>query len=130
MELRLSYSKKDIIICTGYSKLPDGMAAKNLYGVMGIGFEIDPKTDIIVNASSTLVTNMCSDFIRDILIGHDLKNGIDGPIQDFERRYFGLGKKAIVAAMRDAYNQFEIYRSMKLAEEKENSSALSANCSS
>lgn len=127
MEHRILNSKKDIIVCTGYSKLPDGMAAKNLFGVMGIGMEIDRTTDIIVNASSTLVTNMCSDFIRDILVGHDLKNGIDLPIQDFESRYFGLGKKSIVAALRDAYNQFEIYRSMKVAEERETSTTSSTD---
>ncbi|MDA5107985.1 DUF3870 domain-containing protein [Brevibacillus sp. LEMMJ03] len=104
------------IFCTGYARLPDGMAAKNLYGVMGVGFEIDPETDKIVNASCTFVTNMCNDFIKSILVGHDLKNGVDLPIQTFEKRYFGLGKKAIVSAIRDAYNQFEIYKSMVYAE--------------
>ncbi|WP_289483313.1 DUF3870 domain-containing protein [Fictibacillus enclensis] len=34
---------RETIICTGYSRLPDGMAAKNLYGVMGVGFEVDPQ---------------------------------------------------------------------------------------
>ncbi|GED67237.1 hypothetical protein BRE01_09390 [Brevibacillus reuszeri] len=106
----------ETIFCTGYSRLPDGMAAKNLYGVMGVGFEIDPESDKIVNASCTFVTNMCNDFIKSILVGHDLKNGVDLPIQKFERRYFGLGKKAIVSAIRDAYNQFEIYKSMTYAE--------------
>lgn len=104
----------ETIICTGYSRLPDGMAAKNLYGVMGVGFEIDPNTDCIVNASCTFVTNMCTDFIKSILTGHDLKKGIEEPIEKFEQRYFGLGKKAIISAMRDAYNQFSIYKSLKL----------------
>jgi hypothetical protein len=105
---------KDTIICTGYSRLPDGMAAKNLYGVMGVGFEIDPETDFIVNASCTFVTNMCTDFIKEILKGHDLKTGIEDPIKRFEARYFGLGKKAIITAMRDAYNQYSIYKSMNV----------------
>lgn len=104
---------KDTIICTGYSRLPDGMAAKNLYGVMGVGFEIDPQTDIILNTSSTFITNMCTDFINSIFKGHKLTEGIDSQIEIFERRYFGLGKKAIVMAMKDAYNQFLIYCSQK-----------------
>jgi hypothetical protein len=103
----------ETIICTGYSRLPDGMAAKNLYGVMGVGFEIDPDTDKIINASCTFVTNMCTDFIKTILVGHDLNEGIELPVRKFEKRYFGLGKKAIIAAIQDAYNQFEIYKSMK-----------------
>jgi hypothetical protein len=104
----------DTIICTGYSRLPDGMAAKNLYGVMGVGFEIDPKTDNIVNASCTFVTNMCNDFIKSIFTGHDLNDGLEVPIERFEKRYYGLGKKAIISAMRDAYNQFAIYKSMNI----------------
>ncbi|KGX91737.1 DUF3870 domain-containing protein [Pontibacillus marinus] len=103
--------KNDTIICTGYSRLPDGMAAKNLYGVMGVGLEIDPKTDKVLNASSTFITSMCTDFIQSIFEGHDLKKGIDTPVELFERRYFGLGKKAIVSAIRDAYNQYSIYKS-------------------
>jgi len=105
----------DSIICTGYSRLPDGMAAKNLFGVMGVGFEIDPITDCVVNTSSTFVTNMCTDFIKSVFNGHDLKEGIEEPIEKFEKRYFGLGKKAIIAAMRDAYNQYLIYKSMNIS---------------
>jgi hypothetical protein len=103
---------KDTIICTGYSRLPDGMAAKNLFGVMGVGFEVDPNTDKIVNASSTFITNMCTDFIKSIFQGHDLKEGIEIPIEKFEMRYYGLGKKAIISAMRDAFNQYSIYKSI------------------
>jgi hypothetical protein len=110
--------RKETIICTGYSRLPDGMAAKNLYGVMGVGFEIDPDSDCIINASCTFVTNMCTSFITDMFVGHDLKEGLETPIETFERRYFGLGKKAIVTAMRDAYNQYLIYKSMNFQETK------------
>ncbi|NOU99470.1 DUF3870 domain-containing protein [Paenibacillus sp. LMG 31457] len=109
----LNSGRMDTIICTGYSRLPDGMAAKNLYGVMGIGFEIDPETDRIINVSSTFITNMCTGFLKDILVNHDLKEGVETPIKRFESRYFGLGKKAIIMAILDAYNQFEIYKSMK-----------------
>ncbi|MDC3413787.1 DUF3870 domain-containing protein [Aquibacillus sp. 3ASR75-11] len=104
---------RNTVICTGYSKLPDGMAAKNLYGVMGVGLEVDPNTDNIINASCTFITNMCNDFIKEIFEGHNLNEGIDAPIEIFEKRYFGLGKKAIISAMRDAYNQFSIYKSMQ-----------------
>lgn len=104
---------KETIICTGYARLPDGMAAKNLFGVMGIGFEIDAKTDEIINASCTFVTNMCSDFIQTIFVGHNMNLGLDQQIENFERRYYGLGKKAIVVAIKDAYSQFLIYKSSK-----------------
>jgi hypothetical protein len=101
---------KNTIVCVGYSRLPEGMAAKNLYGTMGIGFEIEIGTNIIKNTSSTFVTNMCSDFLNNIFVNHCLDDGIEDPINEFEKRYFGLGKKAVIAAIRDAYNQFQIYK--------------------
>jgi hypothetical protein len=63
---------------------------------------------------AVLVTNMCTDFIKSILVGHDFNKGNEAPIQKFEQRYFRLGEKAMISAIRDAYNQFEIYKSMKL----------------
>jgi hypothetical protein len=104
-------NRKDSIICVGYSRLPEGMTAKNLYGAMGIGLELDPETHYILNTSATFVTNMCSGFLNDILVGHCLKEGIDGPIVQFEKRFYGLGKKAVISAIRDAYNQYKIYKS-------------------
>lgn len=98
------------IICTGYARLPEGMAAKNLYGVMGIGFEIDGRTDQILNVSSTFITSMCADFLQSIFCGHDLNLGLEKQIEEFENRYFAVGKKAVVVAIRDAYNQFLIYK--------------------
>jgi hypothetical protein len=45
------------------------------------------------------------------LIGHNiLKDGLTTPILQIERRYFGTGKKAIIAALRDAYERFEEYK--------------------
>lgn len=101
------------IICTGYARLPEGMAAKNLYGVMGIGFEIDAETDRILKVSSTFITSMCSDFFQTIFEGHDLNLGLDEQIKEFESRYFALGKKAVTVAIKDAYNQFLIYKNEK-----------------
>lgn len=93
------------IICAGYSRLPDGMAAKNLYGAMGVGFEID-HNGYIVNTSATFVTDMCSSFFNEAFVGHCLDEGIDECIKEFEERYYGMGKKAIISAIHDAYNQY------------------------
>lgn len=106
-------SKRSYIICVGYSKLPDGMTAKNLYGNMGIGLKIDEETHGIISVSATFVTNMCSSFIDEMMVGHCMDDGIDSVIDEFEGKYYGLGKKSIIAAIRDAYNQYQIYVSSK-----------------
>lgn len=103
------------IICVGYSRLPDGMAAKSLYGAMGVGFEVDVTTKCIINTSATFVTDMCNSFIGEIFNGHNLDEGVDRPIEIFERRYFGMGKKAIISAIHDAYNQYLTYKELELS---------------
>lgn len=111
----MNYKKEGLpyVICVGYSKLPDGMAAKNAYGNMGVGIKIDKKTNEVISTSATFITDMCSSFLNEIFVGYDLDNGIEEPIHDFEKSYYGLGKKAIIAAIRDAYNQYLIYKTTK-----------------
>lgn len=99
------------IICSGYSRLPEGMTAKEVYGVFGLGLEIETRTGEIIDAVSTLVTPMGNEFLSSVLIGHNiLKHGLDAPIAQIENRYFGAGKKAIIAAIRDANERFEEFK--------------------
>lgn len=98
------------IICVGYSRLPEGMTGYKLYGSMGVGLEIDVKTNKIINATATFVTSMCTSFLCDIFKGHDVNQGIEEPIKKFEEKYYGMGKKAIIAAVNDAYNQYLMYK--------------------
>jgi|SRR5690625_2720605 len=100
---------KETIICVGYSRLPSGMAAQHMYGAMGFGLEIDTDTHEIVSVSATFITSMCNHFVYEIFKGHNLKEGIEGPVKKFEKKYYGMGKKAIIAAINDAYNQYLLY---------------------
>ncbi|MGG1660898.1 DUF3870 domain-containing protein [Brevibacillus sp. NRS-1366] len=109
----MDYKNSSIIACAGYARLPEGMTAKEVYGVLGIGLMVDFLTGEIVAAESTLVRKSGNDFICSMLIGHNiLKHGIDEPVSLIERRYFGTGKRAIIAAIKDAYKSFEEYKSM------------------
>ncbi|GFZ82133.1 hypothetical protein GCM10010978_23630 [Compostibacillus humi] len=102
------------IMCVGYSRLPEGMSARAVFGGMGVGFEIDASTGRIVNTSATFVTDMCSTFLENIFNGWEMDKGLEEPIREFENRYFGMGKKAIISAINDAYNQYLNYKSSLL----------------
>ncbi|MGE5704292.1 MAG: DUF3870 domain-containing protein [Clostridia bacterium] len=107
----MSIKNDSSIACVGYARLPDGITAKEVYGVFGIGLLIDPSTGEIIDAVSTLVTDKGNEFIAAMLIGHNiLHDGLDEPIAMIERRYFGAGKKSIIAAIKDAYEKFEEYK--------------------
>lgn len=92
----------------GHAKLPQGMAARNLYDSITITLELDLKYGVIVDSSCTLATDHGRDFIRQILKGHSLNDGMDGLIEKIQRYYRGKAGQAIQAALKDVYQQFEL----------------------
>ncbi|AGK53932.1 DUF3870 domain-containing protein [Bacillus sp. 1NLA3E] len=95
------------IFIAGHAKLPSGMAARSVFETLTITAEIDKKYGVIVDASCTLATEHGKDFIRRILKGHSLLDGIDLPLETLKNGYFGKANNALVAALKDLYKQYE-----------------------
>lgn len=81
--------------------MPQGMAAKDLYGTLAIVVEIDRKYGVIVGASCTLVTPPAQEFIRSIMVGHSLLDGIEPLVHEIKESYFGAAQNALIAALKD-----------------------------
>lgn len=97
----------------GHAKLPQGMAARNLYDSVTVTLEVDFKYGVIVDASCTLATDHGREFIRQLLRGYSLHDGLDkilGKVQNF---YRGKASQAIQAALKDVYAQFEFVSTHK-----------------
>lgn len=107
------------IIITGYAKLPEGTTAGAIYHVLGVGLEIDPDTHVVVSANATMASDLGRGFVTSCLLDHCLKDGIDGPMGEVQRRYWGRAKKAILAAMEDAYRQYVEFNAASAAERGE-----------
>lgn len=91
----------------GHARLPQGMAAKNVYDTLTITAEIDQKYGVIIEASCTLATEHGRNYINRLLRGVSLRDGIDTAIQLVHTHYRGRGANALVAALRDLYIQYE-----------------------
>ncbi|SFJ85745.1 DUF3870 domain-containing protein [Thermoflavimicrobium dichotomicum] len=91
----------------GHARLPQGMAAKNVYDTLTITAEIDRKYGVIIQASCTLATSHGRDFVGELLRGISLKDGIEEPIRLLQQHYRGRAIHALTAALRDLYAQFE-----------------------
>lgn len=94
------------IFIAGHSRLPQGMAAKNIYDNLTVTAEIDCKYGVILEASCTLATNHGRDFIGKLLRGYSIKDGIDEPIKAVQMYYHGKATNAIIAALKDLHFQF------------------------
>ena len=92
----------------GHAKLPQGMAARNIYESITITLEVDFKHGVIVDASCTLATEHGRDYIRQLLRGYCLNDGIEELVNRVQLYYRGKAGHAIQAALLDVYAQFGI----------------------
>lgn len=82
------------------------MAAKGPYDHLAVVVEIDKKYGVIIDAKVTLITDVAINFIRNCLVGRCLAEGIDQIIAEINVSYFGAGKNAIIAAIKDLYREY------------------------
>lgn len=103
----MTYSKKTIYI-SSFAKLPAGIPSESVYKVLDIGLIINTETGIIENASVTLLTEVSAEFLRDIIVGFNLKeNSPDLLIQEISDRYHGSAQKAIIVAIKKVVERYE-----------------------
>ncbi|MFC0273888.1 DUF3870 domain-containing protein [Metabacillus herbersteinensis] len=96
-----------IVFIAGHAKLPQGMAAKNMYETLTVTAEIDRTYGVILEASCTLATEHGRNYIGKLLKGYSLREGIDEPIRAIQQHYYGKATNAIIAALKDLHYQFQ-----------------------
>lgn len=94
------------IFLAGHAKLPQGMAAQNLYETLTITVEIDREFGVILETSCTLATEHGRRFVAELLRGYSLRHGIEPLVQHVREHYLGKAQGAIIAALRDLYQQY------------------------
>ncbi|MGG0519186.1 DUF3870 domain-containing protein [Priestia aryabhattai] len=90
----------------GHAKLPQGMAASDIHQTLTVTLETDLKYWVILNASCTLATEHAQKFLDQLLKGHSLLDGLEAIIKEIEEHYYGKAQSALVAAVKDAYKQY------------------------
>lgn len=95
-----------IVVC-GVSRLPENIAAKHVYGFLNIELEVDPFDSRITDVSSTLMPTLGHKMLCNALIGFEFEEGIKNAVINIEQRFFSITKRAVIAALEDA---FRVYR--------------------
>lgn len=90
----------------GHSRLPQGMAAQNIYDSLTITVEVDKKFGVIIESSCTLATDHGKAYIQQILRGHSLQDGMEEIVVLLREGYRGKAANALIAAVKDLYCQF------------------------
>lgn len=90
---------------SGHARLPKTVTAQHVYETVGLTLEIEPRYLVIVDASATFITQHARSFVRSLLVGHSLQDGIEPLMRDIERYYHSGSQRALLAALTDIWDQ-------------------------
>lgn len=90
---------------SGHARLPKTVTAQHVYETVGITLEVEPRHLVIVDASATLITEHARAFLRSLLVGYSLQDGVEPLLRDVERCYHAGSQRALLAALTDIWEQ-------------------------
>jgi len=99
---------KTLVFC-GNSRLPENVTAKHVFGYLSIELEVDPVDLKIVDVSCVLLPTLGEKMLVNALTGYGIEEGVKNAVDEVENRFFSTTKRAIIAAIEDAYKRYTDY---------------------
>jgi len=99
--------RPETIIVAGSARLPEEVTAKHVFGCITIELEIDLVDYTIVDFSCTLVPSLGGKILHNALVGSTVEEGIEKAITQLDRRFFNVNRRAVIAALEDAYRWYK-----------------------
>jgi len=99
--------RPETIVIAGSARLPEEVTAKHVFGCITIELEVDPVDSTIVDISCTLVPSLGGKILHNALLGNKVEEGIEKAITQLDRRFFNVTRRAVVAALEDAYRWYK-----------------------
>ena len=97
----------DLVLFSGYAKLPSNTTAQKIYDELALVTLIDLETGVINRAECTMVTGIAKEFVNSLLVGYCMENGVDRLVATVEHRYRGHLKKALITAIRMIASEYQ-----------------------
>ncbi len=95
-----------VIFLTGQAKPSREDAISAVYSVFSLCLFIDTKTDTILDLACTTAMDETEEFVRILLVGHDIVNDLDVMVEALRTRFFALVQKTLIVALKDAQNRY------------------------
>ncbi|MGQ9558432.1 MAG: DUF3870 domain-containing protein [Desulfurispora sp.] len=95
------------VYVTGNARSPERSTVGSLYEVFAVELVINLETDIIEEASCTLVTELGRNFVRSLLVGRNAIKELEVIIHDINDYYCALPQKTLITALKDAHNKYK-----------------------
>ncbi|MDR3349049.1 MAG: DUF3870 domain-containing protein [Acidaminococcales bacterium] len=105
------YNPRDnLVLFSGYAKLPTGITASEMYKLIGIVVLVDISTGVVVEADCTLATELARRHVSKSIAGYDLNRGNEPLQQMLDKVYQGSAKKAVTTVIRIIYDKYRSYK--------------------
>lgn len=111
--------ERDVVLVAGFAQFPKGTPVYELHKVIGCILIVDKNDEIIVDATFTFLMDTTRDFIKSLVCGQSIKEGIGPLIEKMERQINIPGQKALIQSFINAYERY------RLLKEEENSIKMS-----
>ena len=95
-------SKAETIVVSGTARLPKEVIGEGGVGCLWIELELTAGDSKIIDFSCTMVSPLGKKILRNTLLGHEIEEGIKNTINEIEKRFFSVIKRATIAALEDA----------------------------
>ncbi len=99
--------RPETVVIAGSARLPENITAKHVFGYITIELEIDPVDDTIVDVSCTLLPFLGEKILYNALLGSKFDEAIEDAVIQLDRRFFSVTKRAVIAALEDAYRWYK-----------------------
>ena len=102
------YYPESAVFVTGTAKVGKEDAINTMYGNFFMSLIIDSNTDTILSVSCNMVMQETVDFVRYLVVGHNILTDLDTMCESIRTRFFALSQKAVIAALKDAQNRYSL----------------------
>lgn len=98
--------KLPTVIVTAYSKAPQNTSMYENNKVYGLILEIDRASHLIINAETTVMTDIVKNYLKKILVGVNFKEDISPIIEIIKLNYHAPSQNAMIVALKVAHQRY------------------------
>ena len=101
----------DLVLFSGYARIPSNTTAQKFYEEMALVITVDMNTGVIHDAECTVVTELAKKFVRSLMVGYNMNDGIESLTAVVERHYQGHLRRALISSLRIIGTQYAEFKS-------------------
>lgn len=101
----MQYGKETVLVVGGAKPSRDD-AIFTTHGEFYISLVLNRKTGEIIDVGCNTIVDVTEKFVKEMLVGRNLKDELPEIETDIRHRYFALTQKPLIAALKDAANRW------------------------